>query len=286
MPCVELVEAAADSDADVTVRYGAVPRDLPGATHSGVRYQAAPGQALLRVDGVARFLVRDGRDIVIDRDAGAGDDDVRLFLLGAALGALLQQRGKLVLKGSVVGIDDGCVLFLGRSGAGKSTLAAALVKRGYRGLSDDACALTIDEDGTPFALPIAPQANLWPDSLQRLGLDAIGLRRVRPSLEKRAWSFPGPRSHERVPVKGVFVLTQVQTATTLESRSIRGPAKIRLLREFPYGGSSWHGREQDVLHFRQVAHLCSRLAVTLIVRPERPFLLDELASLVEGMVRA
>ena len=135
MPCPELLPGAGEPD--VTVTYGDVPRDLAGAKGRGVCYQAAPGELLLRVDGVAQFLVRGGSEIIIDRHPAASDDDVRLFLLGSAFGALLHQRGILALHGSTVKVGDGCVVFLGRSGMGKSTLATILARRGYPCLGDD-----------------------------------------------------------------------------------------------------------------------------------------------------
>ena len=122
-PCPELTPAGGRPD--VLIRYGVVPATLAVAKKTGVRYQAAPGQLLLTVDGVARFLVQDGKEIIVERAPESDDDSLRLFLLGSALGALLQQRGMLTLHSSAIEVDGGCVGFLGHSGVGKSTLAAA-----------------------------------------------------------------------------------------------------------------------------------------------------------------
>jgi len=88
--------------------------------------------------------------------------DVRLFLLGSAIGALMHQRGLLVLHGSTVKVGDECVVFLGSSGVGKSTLATQLRHRGYACLGDDVCAISIGEDGVPYAAPAYPPASLSP----------------------------------------------------------------------------------------------------------------------------
>ena len=122
---------------DVAIRYGAVPSSLDNPTGQGIVYQAKPGQLLLTLDGIANYLVSDGTEITIARAPGSRDDDVRLFLLGSAFGALLHQRSVLPLHGSAVATPHGAAVFVGHSGYGKSTLAAALgLSRGVR--ADDA----------------------------------------------------------------------------------------------------------------------------------------------------
>ncbi len=131
LPLPELPPAADGLEADLEILAGPVPTELPGATDRGVRYQAAPGQLLLIVDGIARFLISDGRRIVIESPPEADPDDVRLFLYGSAFAALLHQRGDLVLHGSAIATGDTCVAFLGASGVGKSTLAMACQRHGW-----------------------------------------------------------------------------------------------------------------------------------------------------------
>src|SRR5579862_2234799 len=105
------------------------------------------------------------------------------------------------MHGSMVQVDDGCVIFAGPSGVGKSTLAFALYQRGHRCLSDDICSIDLGDDGAPSAVGSYPQVKLWPDSLARLKIDSASLRRVRPCLEKRAAPLGGDFSHDRIPLK-------------------------------------------------------------------------------------
>lgn len=84
------------------IRYGVVPAILATVKKTGVRFQAAPGQLLLTVDGVARCLVQDGKEIIVEGAPESDDDSLRLFLLGSTLGALLQQRGMLTLHSSAI----------------------------------------------------------------------------------------------------------------------------------------------------------------------------------------
>jgi hypothetical protein len=278
--CPELLRSAGTPD--VSVVYGDVPQDLPGSKNQGMRYQAIPGQFLLQVDGVARFLVRDGNEILIDRDPQASDDDVRLFLLGSAFGALLHQRGSLVLHGSTVKVDDGCVVILGRSGAGKSTLATVLRRRGYPCLGDDVCPITIGEDGVPYAAPAYPQAKLWLDSLQHIGIDEMGLRRVGLSLEKRAVPFEEGCDQQAVPVKRLYLLDSGLPRGGEVLRPIAGPQKIRLLRNHTYRIEFLQALGLAPRHFRQIADLASRLPLMRVIRPTTGFVAEEVAEAVES----
>ncbi len=128
IPIPELVSG--EGTPDVIIQKGSVPDRLHGAVSIGGFYQAAPGSFLLSVDGVARYLVTDGARIVIQPERDAVYDEIRLFLLGCAFAALLQQRGQLPLHCSAIVVDGGCIGFAGHSGAGKSTLAAGFLKRG------------------------------------------------------------------------------------------------------------------------------------------------------------
>src|ERR1700722_19144035 len=107
---------AAEVAPDVTIELGPVPQTLEQSAFRGACFQAARGEFLLQLPGIARYLVRDGCQITIDRAAAAAaDDTVRVFLLSAVLGALLQQRGRLVLHGSAIATDRGVILFMGPS---------------------------------------------------------------------------------------------------------------------------------------------------------------------------
>ncbi len=68
---------------DVVIRGGAAPRGLDGPATRFGRWEAAPGALLLTVEDVARYFVRDGREIVVD--SVGSESDVRAFLLGRCL---------------------------------------------------------------------------------------------------------------------------------------------------------------------------------------------------------
>jgi hypothetical protein len=129
IPLPELVPAAAPfgtEPGDAVLRLGPVPSRPTALDAAGVGFWANGDEACHVSEKVGSFLVRHGREIVIEPAPGVEDRVLRLSLLGPALGLLLHQRGLLVLHASVVTHGGSTVAILGSNGWGKSTIAAAL----------------------------------------------------------------------------------------------------------------------------------------------------------------
>lgn len=169
----ELYAGDASARPDVHIRAAAVDADpacLPGI------HQRADG-ALLIVEEVGRYLVRAGREILVESDPGVPPENLRLFLLGSAFGLLLHQRGLLPLHANAVEIGGRAVAFTGASGAGKSTLAAWFHDRGFSVIADDVCVLRFDDGGGLLASPGIPRLRLWREVLEASGRDAAAFSR-------------------------------------------------------------------------------------------------------------
>ena len=281
LPLPELLEGVGEPEVEVVS--GGVPSDLPDALRKGVRFQVAPGKLLLQVDGVARYLARGGAEIIVDRDAGASDESVRLFLLGSVFAALLHQRGVLPLSASAIATQHGAAVFMGLSGAGKSTLAAGFHERGYRVLTDDLCAISF-RAGQPMVWPAYPELKLWPNVLSRLGVDPGPLRRVRPELEKRAMPLGESFASESLSLIRLYILRSSNTADRVEMQPVEGPGKIGRIGIHTYGSQFVEGLGSEVGYFENLAMLVAALPIKAITRPSRHFMLDELIDLIEGDV--
>ena len=145
------------SSPDVKIRYGPIPDSLPGAILSMSTAQITPDAVLIEISDVGRFYVREGKEIRVQPDPKVKPEDLRLFLLGSAFGAVYFQRGDFPLHASVVLMDGGAVAFSGDPGAGKSTLAAWLNGQGYPLLCDDVCVIRFTDDERPMAYPAFPR---------------------------------------------------------------------------------------------------------------------------------
>ena len=200
-----IAPARQDGRPEVTIRRGPVPAHLEGAQSVRPTFEIAGDRFLLRIPGVARFLLHAGREMTVE--AEAPDGDVAIFIIGTVFGILLHQRDQAVLHASAVKVGDRAVLFCGASGAGKSTMAAALGQRGYAMLADDVCAITTAESGRPMAQADGRHLKLWGQAIDKLDLGEWRGAAVRSKLEK-FYVEPAVASSEALPVGAVYVLRE------------------------------------------------------------------------------
>lgn len=203
-PCPELLPSLAASD--VIVSYEQIDDSGFAWCEQGVCYKVMPGKCLLKVKGIARYLLLEGKQIVIEKYPAAHEDAVRLFFYNEVAAALLMQREMLVLKASVVVRDGKAMVLLGSTSVGKSMAAAALCGQGYAVLADGVCA--IRADGEVFVSPGFPALLLWKMGLQKLELSPENYKPVRTGMNK--FYFPVSRHfmNETLPVAKICFLTE------------------------------------------------------------------------------
>ena len=272
----ELLPCPGDQRGDVDIRRGPVPGD--GAAvgpRMGPFSHAAEHALWLHVTGVARYLVRGGTELIYQPDGEIDEGSLRVFMLGTCMGALLLQRGQLVLHGTAFEAGDGCALCVGSSGAGKSTLAARLLQRGHRIIADDVCA--IDAQGR--AVPGVPRLKLWQDALCGLGIQTAGLGRLRPTMARFDLPLGEAFRAEPAPVRAIYVLTPWnQDGFSIED--ISGITKFQTLRANTYRFRLMKGMALGELHLQQCTALAAEIPVVQVFRPRLGFDVDGLADLL------
>ena len=263
---------------DVTIRYGAVPEALPAPGERWGPWESAPGVFLLNVDGVARYLVSEGRDIVIE-PTGGSEPAVRAFLLGSVLAACLQQRGILTLHASAIETPAGAVLFAGVSGIGKSSLLAALIERGYAMLADDVTGVVLAAGDRPTALSAFPCVRLWADAVDELGWRGRTREKVRDELDKHLAPVERFRASP-LAVRAVFALG-LHNRDRFELESCAAGDAFHLLLRYTFRKRYLRGLGLQREHFRAVTAMARRVPVARLIRPVHPFRLDALADEIE-----
>lgn len=285
LPSRPVLHPQPDVTPDVVIKFGEAPEVLTNPQFNGARYQAGPGEFLLRIDGVARYYVQNGCRITITPEVGAGDDEILLFLMGLAMGALLHQRNVLVLHAGAIAVSGASVIFSGPSGVGKSTLAAGFHQRGYPFLADDVCAI-MTVNGCPAVIPGFPRLKLWADVLEKLDTDKAKLKSVRGSKHLEKYFLPIDRIQDTpFPLRSVFVLETTNTAK-MEVTVLKGAAKIAPLIANTYGLRFLEGLGGKKDHFKQCAAVAAKVAVYRTVRPDKGFLLNELMDLLEATFKS
>ena len=189
----ELLSYSDDSHVEIVIKRGIVPYSL----HSQVceTIQGNNDQLLITTKNIGRFIIESGKYITYQTYHNTSTSDLRLFLLGSCIGALLQQRNYIVLHGCAVSVNaEQSIIFIGTKGAGKSTMAAYYAQQKAAVLTDDICLITFDSAGIPYLVPSYPQIKLWQNSADLLGISTRKLRR-----------FYGQNGKLGLPVNHLFV---------------------------------------------------------------------------------
>lgn len=258
--------------ADIDIRFAPVAKGGLGHGKQMGPFLWTDQTALwLQVPNVARFLISDGREILIDAEPGIDEDSIRVFLLGSAFGALLFQRGYLVMHGNSIRIGDKCLVCVGHSGAGKSTLAAGFMKRGYDVLADDV--VPIDEDCC--ALPGFPRIKLWQDAADKLRIDTQQLRRIRPEMEKFNQPVLNRLVSQPLPVRWIYILGSHNHPEIL-SEPIRGLSRFNPLRANTYRVRYLEGMALKTQHLKLCSKLAGKIHLARVTRTDLSFELDSL----------
>jgi len=266
---------------DVFIRYGKVPQYLENNIRNGLKYQINDREFLLKVDGVASYYIREGKQVIVQPHQGACAHDVKLFLMGSAIGALLHQRNLLPLHGSSIKFGDEAVIFTGDSGAGKSTIAAAFYNLGYPLLADDLCVVTTETSSTPMVYPGFKQMKLWGDSLKKIGIKSEKLQRVRLNTEIDKFFVPVTDiCMSPIPIKTIFVLDS-HKKPHFELIELKGMEKIAPLQDMTFRLKFLEGAESKINHFSQCARLAANARIISLTRPDKGFLLEELIERVQ-----
>lgn len=268
-----------DRPVDLTIRTGEVPARLPGAVDGGPLVQVnADGLLRYSIRDVADYLVREGREVVIDTRLPAETPDVALFLLGSVFGFLCHQRGLLPLHASCVTFGDRAIAFAGPSGVGKSTVAAALLAGGAKLVSDDVTVIDVHAEGGPVVLPSFPRQKLWRDTLTALSITPG--RRLRGVVDLEKFDRPVlDRFHpDAIPLAMICQLRSLNIGRTLEIEGLRGVRSMRMLQNNVYRRRSASLMGLSAQQFRDVGLLAQQVPQRALRMPINLPLALELAK--------
>jgi hypothetical protein len=199
------------------------------------------------------------------------------------MGAILVQRGFMLLHGSCVTDGKRSILITGDSGAGKSTLAAEFLKRGWKLLTDDVTCV-FDRDGVPMVRSSYPSQKLWQDALDRYEKsgDDIHSLYFSEDREKFGVNVEGSFFDGTAPLSMAVRLIPADHPTSLSP--IEGMARVDQLMRNTYRMYLIEKRHLQ-RHFQRCVTLATKLPMALAVRENgkdcAPTLYDMITKFME-----
>ncbi|WP_371396764.1 hypothetical protein [Fretibacter rubidus] len=234
--------------------------------------QATDVEIRLNIPDKLTLSIVGGAHIYYQAAPGVDEATLRLYILGSGFGALLQQRGYLVLHGNAVKMTDGGGLIcVGPSGIGKSTTAAAMMQRGYKIIADDVCPITT----AGIVIPGMPRIKLWEDAAAHLSVSTDGLRHIMPGMAK--YNLP---LGEAYATGGLKVKTLVELDThegaDIIVEPVMGVEKFMLLKRNSYRYEYLLAMNSAADHFKKAEHFIAGLSMYKVKRPKDGFAIDRL----------
>lgn len=276
MPLVQLLPGIDPALETITINrveaFAGRPNDAPQV---GSCAKAAANYLSVTVEGIVDFEVHDGTTLLYRPYDGIELECLQVFLMGSGLGALLMQRGLLVLHGNAVEIDGTCVLCVGPSGIGKSTAAAGLLRRGFQVISDDVCAINAQGQ----VIPGIPHIKLWQEAADALNVNTTGLSRIRGELEKFRVPLGNAFHADPVRVSTIYALS-LHDSEDVVCAPLDGQAKFLALHGNTYRPTFVAKMGMNATHFQQVTALSRQVTVKRITRSRAGFNLDTLLDVL------
>lgn len=208
IPLPELTEVK-NGKADVIIRQSSLKQYLPKKNVTQSFFHMASNISVLFWPEVGTFVVKQGKEIIVDPANGTETELIRLPLLGIVLAAVLQQRRYYGLHASAIALKEEAAAFIGGKGMGKSTLASMFYSLGKRLITDDLLALEIKRSKTPVVLPGFPQLKIMPEIANNIfGRNPVKLHKLAANVDKYGYRATKKFSQKPLPLKFVYVLNK------------------------------------------------------------------------------
>ncbi len=284
----ELIEIEKfDSHSGVKIFEAEVPDTLKDTNYSAAWfnsgwYEVAGKEFLLKIHDVGKCLIRNGSEILYQKNSEVAEKNFRLYLLGSTLGVLFFQRSYFPLHASVAVIDGQAVAFTGDSGAGKSTIAAWLHTRGYPLLCDDVCVIKFDPQGNPMAYPTFPRLKLWDDTLKALKIDDHNLQQDYSRTNKFHLPIDEGFTTSPMPLKNINILQFSKKQQLPSIERIKPVHAVHLLRNNTYRCEFVSAMHLTQEHYKFCTRLAQTTNIYYITRNRNHEEMEKHLELIEG----
>lgn len=269
------VQEVDDSQLDVRI----VRSDLLSRYDVSTEYDIVTDEHILfRVDDIAVFRISSGNLIEAELLSGYSDHDIGVFLMGSCMGAILHQRGFMLLHGSCVTDGRRSILITGDSGAGKSTTAAEFLMNGWKLLTDDVTCI-FERDGAVMVQSSYPSQKLWQDALDRYEKTSDDVHSLYFSEDREKFGVNVADSF----FDGVCPLSMIVRLVPSDHPCIIGPikgiAKVDQLMRNTYRAFMIAPKDRS-RHFQRCVTLSTKIPMALAVRENGKQCADTIYELI------
>lgn len=208
-------------------------------------------------------------------------EEIKLYVLGSCIGAVLYQRRVVPLHGSGINVNGKGILLTGEPGAGKSTVAAVLYKRGYNILADDVTAIIFDALKEPLINPSYPYQKLWEDAIVRIGImdEKKALYQISNGLYKFSVRSGADFDDNPIPIRTIFEIIPSDVENII-FEEVKGAGKFNVVMKNTYRKLLAEAMELREWHFSQCVNIANMIDVYRIVRPRDKHMENEIADLI------
>jgi hypothetical protein len=245
----------------INVHFGSISSDIIGDSFLGFT-SFFIGSDTIYVDAptIARYLVMNKRDIVVEPYPGADETLIGLFLVHFVLLFVVKEKDQMLFHGSAFTLPDSskACIFLGNKGAGKSTLAAAFTKFGCKVLCDDLIPVTPG----PVVQPGIPMIKLFKDSYKAI----IENENLEDDYLDGQGKFHIKVDHTMQPAAlNTICIIKKADIDKVEIKKLTGGQKIQSILPHIIKISQI---DTDISIFKQLLEYSNSISVFSVIRPE------------------
>jgi hypothetical protein len=259
--------------ADLVIKLGKVPVDLniPNSERKSREHFISDHEYFLEIEGICKYYVTAGSEIIVEPVEGIDSRSVRVFLLATVMAVVLFSKGLIPLHASGIIKNDKLLLFTGDSGAGKSTTLATLITKGYTVFTDDICVLKRDPDNDRNIVGVAsyPMVKLWDDAVEKISNDAFShkIYRVKQNMDKYGFFFHDQFLTGSYPIDKIFILKIDAGVKAMSVRQLSGMEAFQQIERQTYRKYLIANEHTRALHFKIMSALTASCSIFEVCRP-------------------
>lgn len=274
------VENIKKNDIDVYFLYGTMPDNIRKLRLEGKSSFYSKDYVWFEIDNVASYYIKDGNKVIVEPVENVNKQYINIYLVCSCLGFIMLQREKVAIHGSAIKINDKAIIITGNRGAGKSTLTTALRLKGYKFMSDDVAAISIDDNVS--INPGFPYQKLCQDVMNKMGYDKSKFKGYNCDSNEK-YSISAIESFEnKDTVLTTIIEIKVDDINEVKLIEITGFEKLNNIIKNIYRGEFsglMGGRSHK--YIKKCAYIAQNINYYQIIRPKGKFTVEEQIAILE-----